>query len=88
MEGSFMQSVIVGITGYFLGIITGYFVRDRLIKRSLDDLGGNFVLYVVTMIWALSMIIDFLSPEYETNVLVHGLMGAIVGFFYKPQKDK
>jgi hypothetical protein len=41
------------------------------------------VLLVVTAIWAISMVVELLNPAYHTNPMVHGLMGSIVGFFYK-----
>lgn len=78
-----MQTIIIGISSYTGGLLTGYFF-SRYWKPSESQSKGDFVLLVVTGIWALSMIIDIISPQYETSPLVHGLMGAIVGFFYRP----
>lgn len=77
-------TITVGISSYIGGLLTGYYAA-RLYKPEGDLRKGEFVLVVVTAIWALSMIIDIISPQYETSPLVHGLMGAIVGFFYRPQ---
>ena len=79
-----MQTIIIGIGSYLGGLFTGYFI-SRIWKPVDDKNKGDFVLLAVTMIWAFSMIVDIISPQYETSPLVHGLMGAIVGFFYKPQ---
>ena len=79
-----MQTIIIGIVSYTGGLISGilfqkYFRPEEETKR------GDVVLIVVTLVWAVSMLIDIMSTQYETSPLVHGLMGAIVGFFYRPQ---
>jgi hypothetical protein len=79
-----MNTIIVGLVSYTAGALSGFFV-SRFFKPSENNKNGDIVLIVVTTIWALSMIIDIISPVYETSPLVHGLMGAIVGFFYRPQ---
>jgi len=79
-----MQTIIIGISSYIGGLLSGYFI-SRIWNPSPNQKNGDMVLIVVTAIWALSMIIDIISPTYETSPLVHGLMGAIVGFFYRPQ---
>jgi hypothetical protein len=80
-----MNSIIIGIVSYVAGLLSGYGV-SRVWKPSPDQKNSDIVLLVVTVIWALSMIIDIISPTYETSPLVHGLMGAIVGFFYRPSQ--
>lgn len=80
-----MATLIIGIVSYVAGLLSGYFV-SYLYRPTPDKRNGDVVLIVVTVIWALSMIIDIISPTYETSPLVHGLMGAIVGFFYRPQQ--
>jgi hypothetical protein len=57
-----------------------------MVKQKTASKSG-FVLTVVTTIWAISMFVDIVSSQYETSPLVHGLMGAIVGFFYRPKGD-
>ncbi len=81
-----MTTIIASIASYVGGLISGY-VLARLWKYPDGDQTKNrseIVLMVVTLVWATSMIIDIISAQYETSPLVHGLMGAIVGFFYKP----
>lgn len=81
-------TIITAFVSYLGGLISG-FVMAKLWQYSktgtTDAIRGELVLFVVTMIWAVSMIVDIISPQYETSPLVHGLMGAIVGFFYKPK---
>lgn len=80
-----MNTLIIGLVSYVAGGLTGFFL-SRIYNPSANGRNGDVVLVVVTVIWALSMVIDIISPTYETSPLVHGLMGAIVGFFYRPQQ--
>lgn len=81
----------VGLAGisFVAGTISGYILRGLIDKKnSVDKLEyRNLVLLVVTLVWALSALIDIVDPEYSTSPLIHGLMGGIVGFFFK-KKNK
>lgn len=79
-----MNTIIIGISSYTAGLLSGILFQ-KYFKKENEQKQGDIVLIVVTVIWALSMVIDIISPNYETSPLVHGLMGAIVGFFYRPQ---
>lgn len=84
-------SFIVPIISYVAGLLTGIAAERFIHSRGMSDSqkqDGNIVLLVVTIVWAASMLVDIISPDYETSPLVHGLMGAIVGFFYRPQKKE
>lgn len=76
--------LIVGIVSYAAGILTGYYFHGILGEKIDRGNGNSLVLTVVTVMWALSLFVELLNPEYHTSPLVHGLMGAIVGYFYKP----
>lgn len=86
-----VQHFVISLVSYGFGIVTGLFLSDVLkekTNRLFDkDNGNHLVLIIVTSVWFLSMIIDIMSPEYETSPYVHGLMGAIVGFFYRKQNE-
>ena len=75
--------IILAGVSYVAGFLSGILFRS-IFKMKTED-NSSLVLIVVTIIWALSMLIDIVSPQYETSPLVHGLMGAIVGFFYRPR---
>ena len=81
-------NVSIALVSYIVGVVSGIFLRDKILSGVKQVEQNTFVLVVVTSIWAFSMLFDILNPEYTTNPLVHGLMGAIVGFFYKPTKGK
>lgn len=80
--------VLVATISYTLGILSGIFIKEKFLKGREVAQSNSFVLAVVTIMWATSMLFDIVSPDYETSPLVHGLMGAIVGFFYKPGGEK
>ncbi len=77
---------VLPILLYVAGFLTGFFTRNIIRDKSINN--GVFVLVIVTIMWTVSMLFDIASPEYQTPTLVHGLMGAIVGFFYKPLQQK
>lgn len=81
-----MTQIIIGIISYCLGIITGIFANRMIDKTNATYDNSTLVLVIVTIIWSMSMIVDVVNPTYETSPLVHGLMGAIVGFYYKQKK--
>lgn len=83
-EMSHVTSIVIALVSYFLGTITGFVIKSSLEKKKASVQANTVVLYVVSGIWCISMIVDIISPVYETSPLVHGLMGAIVGFFYRP----
>lgn len=88
------DNLAIAIISFTLGNITGYMLRVVVNKSKFnflktEDARISFILTVVTTIWVLSMLYDILSPIYETSPLLHGIMGAIVGyFFYKPNKNE
>lgn len=82
------ENVMIPIVAYVAGIVSGYFLRGFLDRQKTNKKESNFVLFAVTLIWVLSMLVDIASAAYETSPLVHGLMGAIVGFFYNMPKLK
>lgn len=84
MDSVLLQNMIIAIVGYGAGILTGYFLRGAVDVKIKDQSPNSLVLIAVTTVWVVSMFVDIISPDYETPTLVHGLMGAIVGFFYKP----
>lgn len=73
---------IAALLSFCLGFLSGYLMHKVVDKVDADD-NSSLVLIVVTLVWTLSMVVDIISLTYETSPLLHGLMGAIVGFYYK-----
>lgn len=76
--------IVVSVVSGLVGFVLGYVTKSYLNKQNRDLDKNMIVLIAVTSIWTLSMIVDISSSTYETSPLLHGLMGVIVGFFFKP----
>lgn len=89
LDPNITTQAVTAIVTFFLGNVSGYLLHDRL-KQTLnmsEEASKNFLLITVTSIWAISMLVDVVSPTYDVPVAVHGILGAIVGFFfYRPKK--
>lgn len=85
-----MENFVLGIVTFSLGILVGYVLHD-FIKKSLtmdENNSKNLLLLSVTVVWVVSMLVSIVNPNYQVPVPVHGIMGAIVGFFfYKGKKE-
>jgi uncharacterized membrane protein len=92
LENDLTHKILIALVSYVLGFSSCYMLKKQVgsrtdIESKFPIKENTFVLAVVTVIWALSVLVDIVSPQYETSPFVHGLMGAIVGFFYKPGSD-
>jgi len=81
-----IQALIPSVIAFVVGGFVGFFGRGLFDKSNMNkgNTANMFVLIVVTVIWAISVLIDIASSTYETSHLIHALMGTIVGFFFKP----
>lgn len=84
MEDEFIIRLVIGIVTFGAGSLFGFFLRGYTDPKIKDKSPNNLVLVAVTFVWVVSVLVDIVNVEYETPVMLHGLMGAIVGFFYKP----
>ena len=83
-----LSRIIMSVVAYVAGIATGYILKTMIIKEASARDYKTIVLLVVTTIWTISMLVEIVNPAYHTNPMVHGLMGSIVGFFYKFEPKK
>ncbi len=83
MDSTVLQNAIISIVSFALGNLTGYFLRGIIDDKVKDESPNTLVLIAVTAVWVVSTMVDIASTQYETPLVVHTLMGAIVGFFYK-----
>lgn len=89
MDTAQISQLTTGVVVFFLGNISGYILHDVLKKgmNMNEESSKNFLLVIISLTWALSMIVDIISPTYDVPVAVHGIMGTVVGFFlYKPKE--
>ena len=82
-----IEHIIIALVSFAGGSLFGYYIRGRMDGRVSSD--NHIVLLAVTTVWTVSVLVDLLTQSYQTSPLIHGLMGAIVGFFYKitPKKE-
>ena len=75
----------VTIVSFLIGNITG-FILARVLAKAPFNLDGedriNYLIGIVSFVWFISVVVDIVNPHYETSPLIHGIMGAIVGFFF------
>lgn len=73
--------------GLIMGGVLGFMVRGYVDKKINSIPAKDLVMLTVVSVFIISMLIDFISPTYETSPFLYGLMGAIVGFFYRPGQE-
>lgn len=79
----------LNIALYIGGFFSGYFIRWFMEKdRGFGFKESNFVLVIITIVYAISVIVDLADTHYDTPLPLHALMGAIVGFFFKTKGGK
>ena len=79
-----LEHFIISIVSAIIGFTIGFFARDFLDKTGKGGKDAKtLVLVVVTVAWFTSVVVEILNPNYHTSPMIHGLMGSIVGFFYK-----
>ena len=80
--------IITALFSYILGIATGFFFRRIIDLDKASKNSKTVVTFVIVFIWFASMSVELFNPAYHTSPFVHGLMGTIVGFFYKFEAKK
>lgn len=76
------------LISYILGFLSGFVASYYFKKKFTESSSKTAVLVIVSVMWTLSVAFEIVSPEYKTSPMVHGLMGSIVGFFYKFEAKK
>ena len=74
------------IVCFSIGFILGWIsrgIREQYVSNIDNE---KLIALLISFIWALSIIIAIINPNYETPLALHGLMGGIVGFYYKQKK--
>lgn len=81
---NYFNYIVIAIITGVLGFVLGYITRGIVDKKMQNINSSAVVLSAVTFVFTVSVLVDILSPTYETPVALYGLMGLIVGFFFKP----
>jgi hypothetical protein len=76
--------LIVSIAVFAVGIVIG--LLASLLGNGFNT--GDLQLVVgslVTIVWVVSIISEILIPTYTVSVLIHGIMGAVVGYLFSDE---
>lgn len=73
--------LLVSVATFSLGFLLGW------ISSSRKDLKTNMkirimVAVVITLVWLFTTVAGIIVASYTVSPLIHGLMGAIVGYFF------
>lgn len=74
--------ILLAVTLFLIGLIIGAVFAEtgdgELTKSDIK----LFIAIIVTLGWVSAAIAGIVIPAYSVSPLVHGLMGAIVGYFF------
>lgn len=66
---------------FFVGLVGGWFLSQKDVTFTRSNL-QIAVGVLVTFVWAASIAAEIVIPAYTVSVLVHGIMGAVVGYLF------
>ncbi|GEM_PF-2478565 len=72
------------LIAFSIGVVVGRYSHKWTDIKDFD--GGDIVLLAVVLIWFFSRIVAMFDRTYVSSPYIDGLMGLIVGFFYKKGK--
>lgn len=81
-------NIFIAIVSYIVGFMSGFIVSGFMKQKFSRSDSKTIVLIIVSVMWTLSVAFELINPNYHTSPMVHGLMGSIVGFFYKFEPKK
>ena len=87
-----MNTIGVEIVKAFLffcvGFATGYFVRGLRDKIGSSIDNEKVIALMIAGTYAVSILAGIFVVGYQTPFGLHGIMGGIVGFYFKKRGDK
>lgn len=74
--------ILISLAIFILGSASGWLItkmsEGTFTRSNLQILVG----VLVTIVWVLAIIAEIIIPAYTVSVLIHGIMGAIVGYLF------
>lgn len=73
--------VLIAATIFIVGVLTGWILslsQDGFTTKDLQMVVG----VLVTIMWVVSIAAEIIIAAYTVSVLVHGIMGAVVGYLF------
>lgn len=85
-----METIPLAIISFFIGNISGFFLARLMFKPPFNfglEQRINWLIFIVSLVWIISIFVELSSTQYQTSPFIHGIMGAIVGFFFWKPKN-
>lgn len=77
--------LLASLALFLFGIAGGWLLSkkndDTLTKNRLQVVVG----VLVAIVWVVSIAAEIIIPAYTVSVLVHGIMGAVVGYLFSDE---
>lgn len=74
---------ILSLILFSIGVVGGWLLSrnasEELFTRSNLQIAVGIL---VTIVWAITIAAEILIPTYTVSVLIHGIMGAVVGYLF------
>jgi len=85
-----MEHIALGLLCFAVGLVLGgclgWFAREKM-EHLKPGQEGRIIALIITLLYAASVIADIYLQDYETPMLLHGIMGALVGFLWEGRKN-
>lgn len=75
--------ILTFLAGNATGFILGWVTHRLTAKKDIANSERTVISFVVLFVWVISVFFDISSAEYTTPFPIHGIFGAIVGYFYQ-----
>lgn len=73
--------ILASIFLFLLGVVGGWLIARRHVENKKIHL-QIIVGVLVTIVWVVSIAAEIIIPAYTVSMLVHGIMGAVVGYLF------
>lgn len=78
--GPYISYGIVSVTSFAIGATSGWLASESLNIGETDF--RRFVAVAMLILYIISVLAEIRLGNYETPVLLHGLMGGVVGYLF------
>ena len=83
MISNYILPVIGGLLLFILGFIAGWFAAHFRIGRSIPNWERSLITVGILIAYLISLLLDIALNTYETPLPLHGVMGAVVGYYFE-----
>lgn len=74
--------LLASLALFLFGIAGGWYLSKKHDDKSLKTRLQVVVGVLVSIVWVVSIAAEIIIPAYTVSMLVHGIMGAVVGYLF------